>query len=89
MGHCFVSLSDPAVWCCADGTRLVLQFVMPETVVISVMVDTIVFGFLFVLALGVYPKPRLYLWLRALILSTGGVGAVSSNAGWYRRWDVR
>lgn len=32
--------------------RLILQFVMPETVTISVMVDTIVYGFLFILALG-------------------------------------
>ena len=32
--------------------RLVLQFVMRETIIISVMVDTIVYGILFVLALG-------------------------------------
>jgi hypothetical protein len=33
--------------------RLFLQFVMRETIVISVMVDTIVYGVIFVLALGI------------------------------------
>lgn len=40
----------------AEPFRLALQFLSPETVVISVMVDTIIFGFLFVLALGMCHK---------------------------------
>jgi hypothetical protein len=36
--------------------RLILQFVLPETVIISVMVDVILFSILFVLTLGMSTK---------------------------------
>lgn len=69
--------------------RLVLQFVMPETVVISIMVDTIIFGFLFVLALGMCAYMNVLIeMIRTSDDLAGGVGAVSSNAGFYRRWDI-
>lgn len=36
----------------AHDSRLVLQFVTPESVIISVLVDTVMYSVLFVLALG-------------------------------------